>query len=687
MMDLPKTNLRTLKGYLSNSKLWQATIMIAVILLAVGCVLVQRANFSMNVGLDARVSVVEKTLNVPFNGNLSVFRKSNSYIISLVNAYAYLQNGTNGKSVEFSTNHTLIIQDGLGNASIRGGSVYIADGSYSAAVVLQDDTRFVLDEGARGVTYTVASGANCVLDDFNNGYFECYRDGVLYSRLDYAHGNLLIQSANLTTVYAATIDELVSGQGFKILHLVVENGTSFPTSPVDKQVFFRSDLGYLYVYNNSLWTQIGTTAYGNLTGTPDLAVFLTKDGMSALTGDWNVGESYGIYGCTWVNSTSFAGAGQLWWDGQNRTDVVANPAQTASYIVYTDGTNYYAKNGTTGQVDFSSADASLLITRAIGNLATDRTWQQEILLMGNITLDSVIKLPSFTKIEVQGELSLKPNSDCYIFTNSGGNTSSQVQVEICGGTIDCNDAAQSSGGYIQWFVRGNSDRSGSDTGLRVHDQFILNPHDFGISVDGTAGTAKGAAECRFANIVIKGGTTGMRLQSADDIMLDNVWINSFSVYGLYVYGGGGDVVSNCYFGGEGINNVYLNSCNMISFSNCVVDSAGQEGVYVTSAYGHNTPLVWTGGRITNNGKSSAGTYAGVYIQYVWNTLWEGVWDGNTEPTKWQRYGFQEQYDALYQADWNIVIGCRFYDCSTAGIVAYGSNTQVHSCYNGTTWIN
>jgi len=43
--------------------------------------------------------------------------------------------------------------------------------------------------------------------------------------------------------------------------------------------------------------------------------------------------------------------------------------QPYSYIIFTDGTNYYAKNGKTGQIDFSGTDASTVIQNAINSLA------------------------------------------------------------------------------------------------------------------------------------------------------------------------------------------------------------------------------------------------------------------------------------------------------------------------------
>jgi hypothetical protein len=74
--------------------------------------------------------------------------------------------------------------------------------------------------------------------------------------------------------------------------------------------------------------------------------------------------STGLVDMTYGNFT------QYWWGGENRTDTLAYPEQTASYIVFQDGSLTKMKNGTTGQVDASSTDASQIINWAIGNLTS-----------------------------------------------------------------------------------------------------------------------------------------------------------------------------------------------------------------------------------------------------------------------------------------------------------------------------
>jgi hypothetical protein len=46
-------------------------------------------------------------------------------------------------------------------------------------------------------------------------------------------------------------------------------------------------------------------------------------------------------------------------------EIVAEHVETASYVVWSDGTTWYAKNGTTGQMDFNGVDAATVINSAL----------------------------------------------------------------------------------------------------------------------------------------------------------------------------------------------------------------------------------------------------------------------------------------------------------------------------------
>lgn len=48
--------------------------------------------------------------------------------------------------------------------------------------------------------------------------------------------------------------------------------------------------------------------------------------------------------------------------------ILQQNSEAFSYVVWGDGSNYYLGNGTTGQVDYQSTNASLVINAAIGNM-------------------------------------------------------------------------------------------------------------------------------------------------------------------------------------------------------------------------------------------------------------------------------------------------------------------------------
>lgn len=380
--------------------------MLCAILLCAAVAAYAGVNLSMNVNLADRLQNVENRMDIPVNSTLSAFQKSNTFLVIPHGTGVCLMNGS-GYFQEFLANQTQVMMDGLYNASITGGSVYVQEGSYSASVIIQNNTRFILETGARGITYSVAPGAYCILDDFNSWIFQYYSNGNLYSQFDYANSNLLVQSANLTSIYATSLDELSSGQGVKVLHFIVENGTSFPAIPIEKQIFFRTDQGYLYIYSSGSWTSIGvvpsTYPWANLTGVP---VLIYANGSQGLTADWNI-AGYGIYGATWLNGTQM-NTSNFWLNGQNRTDTLAYPIEPVAYVVdFSDGVTARVKNCTTGQVDYANSNQTLALQYAFNH--TDWTGAhgtQKVVLRGNFSLNYYPNVPAYADIEIQGYLSV-----------------------------------------------------------------------------------------------------------------------------------------------------------------------------------------------------------------------------------------------------------------------------------------
>lgn len=237
--------------------------------------------------------------------------------------------------------------------------------------------------------------------------------------------------ANATTLYVTTIQELTSGGKVALYNVTLQSGSAFPSSPSDGELFYRTDQDLIYFYNSSSWLAVGFRDHGSLSGLSDddHPIYLLASGTRTLTSDWAVGN-HAITGVTWLNTTSMKFTDELWWDTENRTDVIAYPEQTASYIVFQDGSLTKKKNGTTGAVDWSSTDASAVINACIGNLTSGRTWKEEVILKGRFDITSPIYLSSYTKLTIEGQLRQKASLEAMIIIL----IDSQL-VEINGGTL------------------------------------------------------------------------------------------------------------------------------------------------------------------------------------------------------------------------------------------------------------
>ena len=321
-----------------------------------------------------------------------------SYVIFKKGSTFYSKNGQTGEVTNSNDDETLI-QSAITATSTNGGTVYIKAGSYSASVTLKDKVHLIVEKGATGINVSIDSGATCWIEDFNADKTWFYVNGSLYWEEDHATGKITTLYGNFTTIlYCIEIDEAISGEKVKILKLIVENGTSFPTSPAESQVFFRTDHDLLYVYDGSSWQTVGYRDHGNMTGLndDDHTIYLLANGARSLTGDWNVG-TYGIYGVSWLNTTSLKFTDELWWGSYNRTDVIAYPEQSTSYVIFGDDIDddgvldtIYAKNGTTGHIDFSGADAYTVAQSAIN--ALPRSGGEIIFRSGRYYLSNFIKV-------------------------------------------------------------------------------------------------------------------------------------------------------------------------------------------------------------------------------------------------------------------------------------------------------
>jgi len=117
----------------------------------------------------------------------------------------------------------------------------------------------------------------------------------------------------------------------------------------------------------------------------------------------------------------------------NRTDVIAYPEQAASYVVFTDGSYFYAKNCSTGQIEFSGEDAATVIQDAVDRAPSYGT----VKVTGSISYDTTLQLKDYLTFTFEY---LYYTGTGYAIENPNKATSSIQAVNIIGNTLSTADS-------------------------------------------------------------------------------------------------------------------------------------------------------------------------------------------------------------------------------------------------------
>jgi hypothetical protein len=336
---------------------------------------------------------------------------------------------------------------------------------------------------------------------------------------------------------------------------------------------FTGDL-YHDTTNYTAW--IESIAGGSVNGT---AIDVTSidsstyslDGTSLnarLGGNWGSTDitTTGDVEATNVNATT-----EFYRGGTSLTDLLAGIAggtgvnvTESNYIIYKDGSTYYAQNGFTGLVDFTGATASTVINSAMGALTGGRTWQEKVVVKGIITITAQVQVPSYTILDFsQAKFDSSIASNTQIIVNSdpsGGNT----YIEIIVGDLDGNNLLGTDGiGVYLTKCSYSTVRGGT-----IHD---INSYN-GRAVDFNA--------CQKSQIVDVTGIgigrqTGMiRGESSDcDIINCRAYDQAQATGGSFtIYGGSGATLcTRCRIIGCTVNNA-VSGCEIYQYADdCSVE--------------------------------------------------------------------------------------------------------------------
>jgi len=133
---------------------------------------------------------------------------------------------------------------------------------------------------------------------------------------------------------------------------------------------------------------------------------------------------------------------------------------TVRYLLYSDGTYYYAENGTTGVIDYGGSgdnggatgtDGAAVFLAAMGALDVGRDYKQRIKVKGDWTFDNQINVPSYTVLDLDCRITSGDVANHGVFILDG-----VTDVEIYGGTLDGSRLTKTGGGAV--FITGVSSR-------------------------------------------------------------------------------------------------------------------------------------------------------------------------------------------------------------------------------------
>jgi hypothetical protein len=177
----------------------------------------------------------------------------------------------------------------------------------------------------------------------------------------------------------------------------------------------------------------------------------------------------------------------------NRTDVIAYPEQTADYIVFTDGQKCYAKNGRTGQIEFSGADATSVIQTAINRVAS-LSGGTVFIKSGTYVVDTIL-IQGASNVRILGEgwstKLVAKGPDTIVFKIGDRSDKSKVSSNIevaylyIGGSNQATETDYPENNDRRFGIEVASP-DGSANGIELHHLYIYNTGSDSIYIYGPA---------------------------------------------------------------------------------------------------------------------------------------------------------------------------------------------------------
>jgi len=338
------------------------------------------------------------------------------------------------------------------------------------------------------------------------------------------------------------------------------------------------------------------------------------------------------------------------------------PDQTASYIIFIDGSIIKAQNGSTGNIDYQGSDAATVIQAAIDAMTTGG---KIFIKAGTYTINDSITIED--GITLEGENYYNGSLCTFLTLANGINkdviTSSSIkrleQVQIKNLTINANPANQSSGSAIKLYS--------PYEGL-IENIWIQGAKDDGIEFlkagADIVGTGTTIRNCHIGSC----GQYGISNDAyTTDIDIDNCIVWEAGSFGIVVMGMNYIRNSEVY---DCENGIFLNWSGNTTIEGCVIHLNNKIGISGFNC----TDCIISGNVIMFNSQNTSNSYSGIWIdsngdrpaQYnkiIGNTI------GSSLGTEKQHYGVETVNSSAN----NIIIGNSIINNVSGAVSLTGTN--------------
>ena len=341
---------------------------------------------------------------------------------------------------------------------------------------------------------------------------------------------------------------------------------------------------------------------------------------------------------------------------------------TASYVIFTDGSTYYAQNGTSGLIDFSGTNASWVIQSAIDALPS--SGGEVFIKEGEYTIPYPITLKSYVVIEGVYRLTtlkLANNANCYIFQKT--TTDDKIEYTTIKNLIlDGNYNSNTGGGGIYLY---------NPEYCLIENVVVQYTDDDAIKIDVNV-SAFPYLHLTIRNCYLKyGHSRGLNvLNKIYGLDVTGTIITVFDDYGFYFNAGSGKLsLIDCWIS-QSLYGMYLDNVYRGYFIGNRIEYNDRYGLY----YYRGWKSIFIGNIFRNNAYVDA-NYSSVYVYNSNQNIFVANSFIDTRGASAQQdYGIEE----AGTSDENIIALNHVFGNTVAGVKKVGSNTVVYKNYGYTT---